>query len=239
MKYAEAIEAIKAMENGDELAAAVLAEVQEKGKETAGVRAKLKAFDGVDPTKYSSLLESLQSAEIDVEGDIADQISNMRANGKQKETEASKTQKLLERIQKELAEEKGLRQAAEQKTEQKTVENAFLPLFNDKVLNPVDTLKYRMSQGEFVMQDGEPGYMDDGLFVSQKDGGFERFIQKNPTIIRNSQKGGSGSGAGDHAPTGKKFTFQGLKQMTPNEYNALSDDDRAEARRVMAAGPNG
>lgn len=239
MKYSEAIEKIKSLEGGEDLASAILSEVQKKGEGEASLRQKLKAFDGVDVEKYkkiSGVVEALDGVGIDLDGDIAEQVSSLKKKTESGSAESEALKAQLKKLQKRVDDSDRARVEAENKSNQKAVEAAFAGKFAEKVFNPTDTLRYRMSQGEFTMQDGKVGYMDNGVFVSEVEGAFDRFIANNPSIVKNTQKPGAGGGSGE-PNGGSKFTFESIKKLTPADYRKFTPEQVAEIGKVVAAGP--
>src|SRR6056297_2493370 len=156
MDFAEAIESVSGMENGEALKEAILSEVRKKGSSEATLRSKLKAYEGVDPEKYHGISEALQGAEIDLEGDIAEQIASLKgAAGKT--TELDKVMRELNSLKKNYEAEQARTSELEQKNRRERIYNSLVTEFDSKVLAGDLALERLLDKGMLELTtDGKP-----------------------------------------------------------------------------------
>jgi hypothetical protein len=231
MKYGEAIEAIKSLENGNDLASAILEEVQKKGQAEAGLRARLKAYDGFDVEKVTSLFESLKASGVDPDGDVQSQLASL-ADSKTQLTDADKTIKVLQTkvdgLAKQYAEESARRQQIEEAGKKAKLRAELSPAFLKDVVASKTLLELHVERGDFVLtEDGAVAYKRGDEVISQNV--VAEYLKDHPENAKTNQAGGVGSGA-------RGGSTQNKPTITLKEFNKM---DGREAAEFLKENPKG
>lgn len=229
MIYSAALEAISKLENGAELIDAVKAEVNDKGKENKSLRDRLKGFGDRTADTIEAVFAALDAVDIDVSGDVAEQLKAIgETAGKKTETDKqlATLQKQVTKLTETLTNAQTENAEILKKTNLKTLESALAGAFTERVLNPSVTLKYHISNGDFVLNEaGQAVYKSaDGTEEIITKGNIDKFLKDNPDAAKNTQQSGAGStpkdkGGDPNAGGGenKTFTIEQVKAMSPAE----------------------
>jgi hypothetical protein len=250
MDYAAVLEALSKMENGAELIDAIKGEVNRKGQENKSLRDRLKVFgehtpDEIKTTKelLESIISSLEELGIDASKDIAAQLAavkNERGQSGDLTKKVTDLTKLVSSLQKERDTERQEKDRLALDNKRKTIESNVSSLFQQRVLNPMVSMRYHIAQGDFDLDDtGAVVYKDsDGVSHPIAKGGFDSFLKVNPDAVKNAQSGGSGKkpdgGAGAGAG-GAKLTVEAIKSMTPRQIADRYDEVQVVMKEASAA----
>lgn len=226
MLYAQAIEAISKMDNGSELLDAIKSEINDKGKENKSLRDRLKAFGDKDAKAVTEIFSALESLDIDLTGDISEQLSALekKVGSKVADDYAKQIktlQKSVETLQKTLADEQAAKASLSAENKRKTIESNLSGVFGSKVLNPSVALKYHIQNGDFdLSEDGKIVYKSKtGDIISLTDGNIDLYLKDYPEAVKNVQTPGAGSAPKDKGGDqgGQKLTMEQVKAMSPAE----------------------
>jgi hypothetical protein len=224
MTFAEAIAKLMGLDGGEELAAAVQAEITKKNNEAKNLRDKAKEADKQlkeAKTQRKELLETIgvdeetaASEDFDLDNALEAYTNKLlEGKGKAKDSpefielqkQVKNLNKSIDKLTTENTEFKSAAETEKGKRHGSLKENALIKSLEDaKAVKPGFLAKSLLSQVRIDEVDGKDVLVyvgDDGEELSVKDG-IAAFLTANPELVANSQNGGGGTnGSGGSAKT--------------------------------------
>ena len=163
-------------------------------------------------TKYDALTKTLIDSEIDLDGDLTAQFSELKA-AKGKAGAADEMTRKLSAIEKKLAEAEKKTVEAETRAQKKAVEATFGKVLSDTFHGGEFMLKSLAADGVIGMNGDAPYVAVDGARVDLS-AGIEALKKTYAASVRNAQSGGSGQPQNTNAATGKKRSEMTTEERT-------------------------
>lgn len=215
MSLEKAMEFLGKVEGGAEHLETFKAELSNVRNEAAKHRTNAKTATE-KATKYDALSKTLIESEIDIDGDLTAQLSELKA-AKGKAGTADETARKLMAIEKKLADSEKKTADAEARANRKATEAAFGKVLSDTFHGGDFMLKSLASEG-VIGVDGDTPFMTINGEKVAVDVGIESLKKTYATAVKNTQTPGSGQ----QMQTGNN------KSISQREIEAMSGIARAE-----------
>lgn len=206
-KVADALAALEALENGNDLAEAVKAEIRKKNNEAKGLRDRLKPFED----RARKLAGADDDAEMD---EVFERLEQGLKGGTGRNDEFTSLKKTVDKLTKELDTERAQKTAAVVSSKLKDAlikAGAIRP--EDDIRLLADSVKIKGNDVSFILPDGTEADLESGV---------KSWLGERPERVKGSQQPGPGaSGTGNQAPGGQR-------KITRSDYNqAQASRDKA------------
>ena len=244
MDFEKTLEAISAMENGEDLINSIKERLASVNNEAKNLRIRTKKAEA-EAVKAAKLAETLKSNGF--EGDFDEEsISNFLAAQKSKaaETDSTKSveyiklQKRLDKMDEMLKEKEANEQKLILRSQKREIENSLLSVFSENIMNGDTVLKLLVDspKNPFVIENDKVGFkLDDGDIITGSDAIIDEYKKLYPKQILNKATSGVSILPGEsQMPIPKQFTdISQIKALDSRQIANIEKNNPEQYKQMM------
>lgn len=225
--FEEILAELAETEGGEEKVDVIKSRLHKVNTESQSLRKRMRAYE-TDAKKYIDLVEKLTESDIDLDGDIIEQVSSLNDT----KTKSTKLEKTVADLMKKFEASESKNQVLEKKGKIANIRSKLSKNFNEKIYNPQITLDYRINNGDFYLNE------DDRLVFKHGDeevteNVFDAYIKAFPDEVKLNHKPGPGGKPFNSEQRSGSYSEEQLKSMSVEDYEALTPEQQTEVQNSV------